>query len=582
MKVRWPILNAQSTCRLSLFLSAVLLLLSSPLRSFAIQTAAPSTDSSSPEVQAGIALFQHNDAIAAKMHFSTALREDPRSIEALTWRGIVENRLQQYREAEQDFVAALLIDPTQLPAHYNLALSLIRMGETDRAISELTEVVKAEPGALEPEYNLAILLEQKHALNEAVAHLNAAHETRPDDIAVIQHLLIDLDTLDRRDEAKQLLNMFVSSATVATRKAMGVTLLEAGDYSSAAVVLESVQQEEPSSRETNLLLARAYIGAQEDFQAVDLLKPEEAADRSGETAYLLGLAYEGAGATEEAGLAFRQAIQENPRDGRSEYHLGTLALRDPDQLAVAIGHLRRAADLEPDNSAFAIALGRALLEENHAKEALAILKHVHVDGPEAGERDLLLGISEITTDGPRVATPFLERSVAEDPSLALSHNILGFCYLAQGQTAKAAVSYGAASDLNPQSRLFAHGAAAAFDRANDQQHALMYAERAATLSDARAEDHALLGKLLSKNGQPRDAIRELTQAVAIDPDDEQSYYLLVHCYMQSGDSQRANAWVAKLKDLRERQERASDAPHRSTGPISSSALLQGDPANESR
>jgi tetratricopeptide (TPR) repeat protein len=574
-------LNTRSTCRLSLSLSAVLLLFVPSFRSFAIQAAPSNTDSSSPEVQAGIALFQHNDAVAAKMRFSTALRINPQSVDALTWRGIVENQLHQYREAEQDFTAALHIDPTRLPAHYNLALSLVRLGETNRAISELTEVVKANPGALEPEYNLAILLEQKHALNEAVEHLNAAHETRPDDISVIQHLLIDLDALGRRDEAQQLLNIFVSSTSVDILKATGVALLEAGDYSSAAVLLESVQQAAPSNRETNLLLARAYIGAQEDFKAVDLLKPEEAADRSGEAAYLLGLAYEGAGATEEASRAFERAIQANPGDGRAEYHLGTLALHDSDQLAAAVGHLKRAADLEPDNSAFAIAFGKALLEENHPKEALTILQRVRVEGPEAGERDLLLGISEITTNGPHLATPFLERAVAEDPSLALSHNILGFCYLTQGETDKAAISYGVASDLNPQSRLFAHGAAAAFDRANDQQHALMYAERAAALSDARAEDHYLLGKLFSKSGQPGNAIRELTQAVAIDPDDEASYYLLVHCYMQSGDSEQANAWVAKLKDLRKRQDHPGDAPQNSTNPISSSALLRGAPANES-
>src|SRR5580698_10631830 len=241
------------------------------------------------------------------------------------------------------------------------------------------------------------------------------------------------------------------------------------------------------------------------------------------------MAYEGAGATQEAQSAFERATQANPRNGRAEYHLGTLALQNPDQLDVeaAVRHLKHAVDIEPDNSAYALALGKALLEQNHAKEALQVLERVHVDGPEAGERDLLLGISEISTGGPRLATPVLERAIAEDTQLAL-----------------------------------------------------VYAERATGLADARGEDHYLLGKLLSKDGRPRDAIRELSQAIAIDPDSEESYYLLARAYLQSGDSEQANAWATKLKDLKKNHEGASDTLHLDTSTISSSTLLRGAPANE--
>jgi len=87
------------------------------------------------------------------------LRADPRSADALVWRGIAENQLKQFGNAEQDFTTALRIDPNRLPAHYNLALSLIRLGENERAIDELRIVAKAQPRLLEPEYNLAILLD---------------------------------------------------------------------------------------------------------------------------------------------------------------------------------------------------------------------------------------------------------------------------------------------------------------------------------------------------------------------------------------------------------------------------------------
>jgi hypothetical protein len=40
-----------------------------------------------------------------------------------------------------------------------------------------------------------------------------------------------------------------------------------------------------------MLLARAYIGAHEDFKAINILKSSETLDNTGEVAYLLGLAY---------------------------------------------------------------------------------------------------------------------------------------------------------------------------------------------------------------------------------------------------------------------------------------------------
>lgn len=475
-------------------------------------------------------------------------------------------------------MAALRIDPNQLPAHYNLALSLIRLGQTDRAIDELREVVKAQPGVLEPEYNLALLLEQKHALDEAIEHLNTAHRTRPDDIDVIQHLLIDLDATGRKDKSQELLNVFVPSTSTEVRKATGAALLEAGDYASASVVLESVRRETPGSHETDLLLARAYIGAQEDFKAVDLLKSEEAADTSGEVADLLGLAYEAAGATQEAKSAFEAAIKINPRNARAEYDLGILESSVPGQLGSALGQLRAATSLEPENPAFALALGKGLLEQNKAREALLVLQRIHAQGPEAGERDLLLGISEITIQGTRAAVSTLERAVSEDPTLALSHNILGFCYLTQGDMAKAAAAYAKASDLNPASRLFARSAAVAFDHSNDQRTALFYAERAVALPDANGEDHSLSGKLFFKAGQLKDAIRELNEAVASNPDSEESYYLLARCYMQSGENEQANAWVSKLKELQKHHESVNANPNANV--IESSILLQGAPDSD--
>ena len=110
------------------------------------------------DIGRGIQLMRDGQFAAAKVKFSAAVKADRKSANALTWRGICENQLKEYREASQDFEAALRIDPTALPARYNLALSLIRLGQTDAAVRELETVVEANRDAVDAQYNLAILL----------------------------------------------------------------------------------------------------------------------------------------------------------------------------------------------------------------------------------------------------------------------------------------------------------------------------------------------------------------------------------------------------------------------------------------
>jgi len=534
-------------------------------------------DPAATNIESGIRLLRSRDAAAAKLQFSAGVKANSRSADALTWRGIAENQLKQYTEAIRDFEAALRIDPNELPAHYNLALSQIRTGQSDSAIEQLRTVVKATPGALEAEFNLAILLEAKHLIPEAIEHLQAAYKTQSNDLGVIKHLLIDLLAVGRVDELQPLLDQLQTADSVEVTKEVGTALLEAGQFGQTIHFLEGARERSASNREADLLLARAYIGAQEDFKAISLLKPAEITDSTGESAYLLGMAYLDMGAIQEAKSAFERAIKSNPRNSRAVYHLGMIEAANPEQLTAAILHLRAAIRLEPDTPAYGIALGKILLQQDKAQEAMVTLQRVQAEGGEAAQRDLLLGISLITVNGPTQAIPVLLRAVAENASLALPYNILGFCYFVQGDLPKATASYKQASDLSPETRIFAHGAAVAFDRANDSSQAMIYATRAVALPGANGEDHYLVGKLLAKDGRTGDAIRELNEAIALNPDLDQAYYLLGRTYMQTGDAARATEWMSKLKELKQKHERAYAEERKNAKPISSSTLLQGAP-----
>jgi tetratricopeptide (TPR) repeat protein len=540
------------------------------------------SDPAQADVVRGLRLLQNRDFAAAKLQFSAAIKANPRAADAFTWRGITENELKQFRDAVQDFDAALRIHPDDLPAHYNLALSLIRLGEQDRAIQQLRQVLKLQPGAPEAEYNLAILLEEQHTTSEAIQLLEAANQARPGDGAILQHLAIDLVVAGRAEDAQPMLDQLRKEAAPETLTHVAGSLLEAGDAKQAVPLLEAARtQSQPDSKpdpQFDLLLARAYIAIRQDAKAIDLLTAAATSDSSGTANDLLGLAYLDMGSTTDAKEAFERAAKANPRNGAALYHLALLESAQPAEIPAAIGHLRAAVETNPENPKFGVALAQLLLEKDDTKGALPILDRIHPRGQEAGERDLLLGIAQIVESGPAKAIPALERAVAEDPTLPLSFNMLGFCYFTQGDMAKAAKAYGHASDLSPRTRLFAHSAAVAFDRAGNQDQAIVYAARAVALPAANDADHDLYGKLLANAGKQDDAIRELQEAVALNPSLEEAYYLLGRTYLQAGNSAESNAWFDKLKQVKQSNRTTGEHAAHEEKPASSLILLQGAPA----
>ena len=96
---------------------------------------------------------------------------------------------------------------------------------------------------------------------------------QPDDLGIAQHLLIDDLALGKSTAAQPILQHLQSESTPAKAQLqVGTALLEAAHFSEAAALIESARSRLPPSKESEILLAQAYIGAQEDFKAIALLK----------------------------------------------------------------------------------------------------------------------------------------------------------------------------------------------------------------------------------------------------------------------------------------------------------------------
>ena len=525
----------------------------------------------------GLQLLRGGQALQAKAKFDAAIKAAPRSADALTWRGICENLMAQYAAAAADFRSALRIDESMLPAHYNLALSLIRLREIDPAMEQLRIVIAAQPSAVQPRYNLAILLEGKGLFAKAIDELGVAHTLEPDDKGVTLHLLMDGLKVKGTPQAPLLIHDIVDTSTPPEiQREAGTALVEAERFSDASAILESARTREPEAHGINSMLARAYIGEQKNAEAVALLDAVPGGRKDEEEIYLLALAYTGAGNLHKAAENFEAAARLNPKDARPLYHLGLIAATSAQGQTKSAELLRSAIQLDPSKIDYSLALTRVLLVSDQAEEAKVVLSKLSPVGEEAAQIHALTGVAFAATHEIDKAIPQLKKAVEEEPTLALAHNVLGFCLFQQGRYAEAAEAYGSASRLEPKRLLYARDAALAYERANQAEQALAFAERANALGDADASDHVLLGKLYASSGYKQDAVRELRRAAELNPDLDSAYYLLARTYMQMGDRQQATEWSDKLSLLKQRHD-AAVALQKKASPaaIRSSTLLEG-------
>jgi tetratricopeptide (TPR) repeat protein len=286
------------------------------------------------------------------------------------------------------------------------------------------------------------------------------------------------------------------------------------------------------------------------------------------------LAYSGTGNRQKAVDAFQHAAALDPHDARPLYHLGLLAASSPDARSQATDLLRSAIKLDPHNETYALALARILLEQDQAAEALRVIAQTKIS---SAESLTLEGIATISLRGVASAQPILQRAVVQNPDFALAQDLLGFCLYKQGNYAKAAEAYKVAADQEPSRLVYLHNTALAYYRANQIPQALNYAQRASSIPDTTADDHALLGKVYVAAGRQQEALPELQRAVELNPELESAYYTLARTYMRMGDRQQGTNWSEKLSALKQRHAASSaTAVESDASSVRSSTLLSGN------
>jgi tetratricopeptide (TPR) repeat protein len=107
--------------------------------------------------------------------------------------------------AEEEYHAALRLDPAFLPARFNLAGLYNGLGRNDEAEQQLRHIILQEPDSGEAYYSLGLLFAETERLEDSVEMLGQAVKLLPHRARVQYNYALALQHLDRRAEAERAL-----------------------------------------------------------------------------------------------------------------------------------------------------------------------------------------------------------------------------------------------------------------------------------------------------------------------------------------------------------------------------------------
>jgi len=170
--------------------------------------------------------------------------------------------------AEQAYVQALRIDPSFLPARFNLANLLNRSARNAEAEQILREGLVWAPEHGELHYSLGLLLAEKRRWEEAVASLAEAVRRMPERARVRLNYALTLQRLGRLDDAEEQLRAAyqIDDRDPAIVQALSAHYAASGDLKNALLYTEKLIKllpDDPLPRQTARRL-RAKLSAEND------------------------------------------------------------------------------------------------------------------------------------------------------------------------------------------------------------------------------------------------------------------------------------------------------------------------------
>ena len=433
------------------------------------------------------ALAATHQVPAAVLRMKQAVAADPRNAGSLDDLGSLYAMQKDWPNAEENFHAALAVNPTLASAHLHLAMAL-QAQQRSGAAEELKLAYQLDP--------------ENPTINLELGRLLAANGDDQQAIQLLQHAYALLP--QSADAAYQL----------------GLALQRSNRMSEAIPLFQSAAAADPDNPDILANLGMALCQQQKATQAVPLLQKAVLLAPDRPIAHQnLAAAYIQLSQFDDAVSELRTALKLSPDSPQLHYNLG-LALKMQDNIAAAIPELQAAERLDPAMSEPPYVLGILHMQAGQYADAARELSTSLRLQPENGDGWATLGSVYNHLDQLDKATAALDQAIQRlpqqpDPRLTLAAVL--------------------AKQNKPEEAKAERAKAAELMRAN--------------MNRQRAEVAAHSGASLLQNGKVPEAIVEFQNAISFDPSYPEAHLGLADAFDRQGKTSDAAAERQKAASL---------------------------------
>jgi tetratricopeptide (TPR) repeat protein len=292
----------------------------------------------------------------------------------------------------------------------------------------------------------------------------------------------------------------------------------------------------------------------------------------------------------EAASAYRKALDLNPKLPGVQLNLG-LAEFKQGNFKPAAAALRTALAADPSNAQARTLLGLSYYGAHEFAEAIKYLEPATKSDPGNLELHHLLAQSCLWAKNYSCALEEFRLLLQQNPDSAETHTLMGEALDGLGKTPEAIAEFQAAAQASPREPNVHFGLGYLYWKSHQYDDAKREFEAELALDPDHAQALAYLGDIAMKKNDPDavtllrksmqkksdiriaaidlgvilaqlkqypEAVVALQRAVALDPAEPDAHYRLAHVYQEMGKTAESQKEFAKVRELREKADRADE------------------------
>lgn len=387
----------------------------------------------------------------------------------------------EFSSAVIEFKNAARVQADNPEAFYQLAVALLRNGETQEAVNAAQQAVFLDREHMEANLLLAQLMVQigePDVLPRAEELLNNVLSQSADNSDALFVLAATRARLGNSEDAERLLREALQTTPEHLRSSINLARIEMqkGNLEEAENILKRARDQAENKRQAGVALGQFYISSQQ---------PERARE------------------------TFEAILREDPDYGPALLGLGALHLRSGDQ-EKAEEVYKRASGLEDER--YKTLYGQVLIDNGKFEEGIAEFRRLLEAEPSSRELRARLISAYVRHDQLAEAEGLLNEAVAAAPEDADARLQRAQLYLQSGQMAKAREDLSKVLEYRPNSFQAHFLLARVHEAAGDERLVRQELDEALRINPEFLPARAAMAKVLLRGARPQSALDILNEA----------------------------------------------------------------------